>query len=276
MGRGYGGGVCGRRGRRVCLRSRGAGRRIRRQRDGSLDSGGGHRLRSRRDRRLRACRSSRRRVRKRRLGRRGHGRRSGNDRRGRGSRSRSRRRRRLARREQRQRIDIALLVVRQPDAEMHVRLGYLGLAARADGADHGSLGHGGSTRDANRSQVDEGDRVAEGRRDRHRATAARDGSCEGHDALGRRPHRGPGRGAHVHAAVLTRRVGSALRERERPQHGAVDGPCPRCRGRDRNRDRTHQQNDETPHRSSFVVRFANETTLAIADLVVNTGYKERS
>jgi hypothetical protein len=67
--------------------------------------------------------------------------------------------RRAPGRQERQRVDIAVRIGGQADAQIHVRLGPLGLAARADRADDVALRDRGPDRDPDRAEVDEGDRV---------------------------------------------------------------------------------------------------------------------
>jgi hypothetical protein len=100
------------------------------------------------------------------------------------------------------------------------------VGALAHGADGRSLGELGAARYADSAELEEGHRIAVGRLDRDRATAARNGADEGHEAGGRRDHRRSDGRAHIDAAVLARRVRVGAEE-ERAQHGALDRPRPR-------------------------------------------------
>ncbi len=81
--------------------------------------------------------------------------------------------------------------------------------------------------------------------------------------------------AEIDAAVLTGRVRMGAIERERSQHGPVDGPGPRARDGHRQQQRAHDQENETPHDFLLVARLANKATVARPSAVVNTGYKVR-
>jgi hypothetical protein len=124
-------------------------------------------------------------------------------------------RRRRARRQERQGIDVSLLVSRPPHAEVDVRLGEVDGAARTDGADDRSLTDVRPTRDGDRTEVDERRRVAGWRLDRDGLPAGRNRAGKGHDAVGRcKDVRARGRG-EVDAAVLAGGVRMGVVERER-------------------------------------------------------------
>jgi hypothetical protein len=92
-----------------------------------------------------------------------------------------RRRRHLGRRtlrQERQRVDVALRVIRSPDAEMNVRHLVLRIAGRADRADCLALGNSVAGRDHDRAQVEERDRVAVLRPDRHGPAVGRQPACK--------------------------------------------------------------------------------------------------
>jgi hypothetical protein len=63
-------------------------------------------------------------------------------------------------RQERQGIDVPVRVGSTTDAEIHVRLGPLGVTARTDRADDVALAHLGPDRDPDRAEVDERDRPA--------------------------------------------------------------------------------------------------------------------
>jgi hypothetical protein len=135
--------------------------------------------------------------------------------------------RRHDRRQQRQRVEIAVVVGGRADPEMDVRHVELRRAARADGADRRPLVDLRALRDRDRAEVRQrhGQRVA--RQDRHCPAARRDRAGERHGPGDRRRDVGSGRGADVDAAVLPARVRMRRIEGERREHGALDRPRPR-------------------------------------------------
>jgi hypothetical protein len=252
-----GDGLC-RRGRPCCgRRSRALGQVLRR----GLRLGGTVRFGRRRARRRRPLRSRRgrrsqrgwrRRIgggRRSRLRDRLHRRRWGRGLRGRRCGYRRRRRRGRGgwtRREQRERIDVAVLVVGSAYAEVDVRGLGDRVLARSHGADRDAFADLGSAPDVDRAELEQGHGVAVGRRDRDRAPAAGHGAGK-RDGAGRR--RADGRaeiGADVDASVLPAlvRVGA---ESERPQHRALDGPRPGCRARGRKSEQQDDDEQDTTH-----------------------------
>jgi len=136
--------------------------------------------------------------------------------------------RRLAgfpRREERERIDVTVWIGGQANAEMDVRLGPLGIAARADGADDLPLLDRRPHTHADRPQVDERDRIPVRGANRQAQPFVRKPAREGHD-----PARGStdiraARRADVDAPVLAPGVRVFVGD-ERSQHRAVDRPAP--------------------------------------------------
>lgn len=127
-----------------------------------------------------------------------------------------------------QRIDVPVRFRGVTNAEVHIRLRPLGLAARPDRADHVALAHLGPDRDPDRPEVDERDRPAVLGADRQAQTLMRHltGICD--DAARRGANVRARRSADVDPAVLSACVGIALGD-ERSEHGPVDGPRPgRC------------------------------------------------
>ena len=181
-------------------------------------------------------------------------------------RGRGNHRRRRSGRAERQhgdRIDVTLWIARRPHAEIDVRLGSVGDAARTDRADDGSLRDGRAPGHGDGTQVHERGRVAGRRLDRDRLAAGGHGARERHDACGRREHRRPARGAEIDAAVLPGRIRMRLVEREWAQDRTVHGPGPGLRTRDGKCARTDEQGGDSAHDlSSFVVKTENDTTVA--------------
>ena len=139
------------------------------------------------------------------------------------------------RRQERERIDVPLVVGRRPHSEVHKGLGEIHLPTRPDGAHDRGLGDQCAALHPDGAEVHEGCGVAERRLDRDRLAPGRNRAREGDDPIGRRQHRRAGRGAEIHAAVLPARVRVGAIERERPQDGSVHRPGPRTRGRHRQR-----------------------------------------
>jgi hypothetical protein len=170
------------------------------------------------------------------------------------------RRRRDARRQKSQRIDVALVVARHANAEVDERLYQINLTARANGADHRPLVHERTSLDADRTEMQERRGVAERRLDRHRLATCRDRAGEGDDPVRRCEHRAAARRPQVDTSMLAGGVGVRAVEGKRSQHRSVDRPRPRTGNRHRQRGSTDDhQNDDSPHDSSLVASFENES-----------------
>jgi hypothetical protein len=151
-------------------------------------------------------------------------------------------------RQQAQRVDVAVRLRGDADAEVHVRCRGHVVGALADGADGRSLGKLRAAGDHDGAELEQGDRVAVGSLDRECAPAARHGADEGDQAGGRRDNRSADGRADVDAAVLAARVGVRAEE-ERAQHGTLDRPRPRRGSRSRDKRREHgRRQKESPHR----------------------------
>ena len=185
------------------------------------------------------------------------------------------RRRRARRRQERQRVDVALLLRRRPQTEVDVRLSVIRHAARPDGADDGPLPKRGPALDGDRPEVHERRRVTERRLDRNRPSAGRDGAGERHDTLCRRAHGRPGRRAEVDAAVLSARIRVGTIERERAKDRPVDRPRP-CPRRGREHEGAERHDAESPnHKTSLLPDWRTVRPYQGRAIVVNTGYKVR-
>ena len=142
--------------------------------------------------------------------------------------------RRLHRRWQElERVEVALGVGGTAHAEVHVRHGVLGYAARADGAHGGPFGDRRAAFDRQRSEMQQRHGVAVGRLDRDRAAARRHRPGERDQARGRRAHGGAKRRADVDAAVKAAGIGVGA-EAEPLQHRPLNRPDPAVRARGRN------------------------------------------
>ncbi len=162
------------------------------------------------------------------------------------------------RRQQPQRVDVALLVARRTDAEVHIRLCVFGDAARTDAADDRAFADARAPRDRDRPEMQERSGVAERCLDGNCLAAGRHRARERHHPFDRRQHLCARLGAEVDAAMLARRVRMCSVERKRAQYRTVDRPGPRLCRRNWQRQRADDQNSETPHDfSSSVVRFVN-------------------
>jgi hypothetical protein len=110
-------------------------------------------------------------------------------------------------RQQRERIDVAVGIRRDPDAEMDVGLGVLGGAARPDRPEGRALRDGLLGSHAERAEVDERDRVAVGRLHRDGSASAGNRAGEADDSCRRREDGRTRRSCDVDAAVLPAGVG---------------------------------------------------------------------
>jgi hypothetical protein len=141
------------------------------------------------------------------------------------------------RRQQREWVDVALLISGAPHAEVDERLGGAGRACRAHDralADCRTTLHGG------RAEVQQRRGVPRRGFDRDRLAAVRNGADERDDSCGRREDVGTRRRSEVEAAVLPGGIRVRMVERERAQHPAVHRPRPRLTGR-RERKRAKRQ-----------------------------------
>jgi hypothetical protein len=134
-------------------------------------------------------------------------------------------------RQEKQRIEVALLVRRQPDSEMDVRVRQFRLAARADGAHEGSLGDRLPSPHGVRAQMHERDGVSVLGPDRHGLSARGHPTRERDRARHRGGDRAAALGADVDSSMLARRVRVFAVEREEGEHRAADGPGPAESGR---------------------------------------------
>jgi hypothetical protein len=171
------------------------------------------------------------------------GRRGGRDDRGRSG-------RRLPRGQERERVDVSLLLRGDADAEVDVRLGGDGIGARAGEGDDRPLGDGRATGDECGRELEERDGQPVGGLDRQAAAALRQRAGEGDDAGGGSAHLGAGDGADVDAAVVTGDRLGEDREEVGTEHGPVCRPRPAERGRSdgerREHDRGHEHSSHEP------------------------------
>jgi hypothetical protein len=173
-------------------------------------------------------------------------------------------------REQRERVDVAVRFGGQANAEVDVRLSPLGVPARADRAHDLAFRDRGARSHADRSEMDERDRVAVGRANRQAQPFVRQLSDEGGDAgcggldVGTRGRR------DVDSAVLAACIRVVLGGK-RSQHRALDGPRPGSRGRaQREREQHSGRTGEQP-----VAQVDNhESRVAGGSAVVKLGYRE--
>ena len=211
---------------RRCRRRFAGRRRGRRRRGGNdggrrsdrrLDSGRG---RNRRRRRRCSCRCLRRRD--------GRGRRPRRRDRARRGGRRRRRRRRCPCREQALRIDVAVVLGRDPDAEMDARGRVFDVSARAHRPHRLPLGDSVALRDADRAEMEQRHRIAARREDRHPSAVRRYRPGERDRARRRGANRAAVAAPDVDTAVLSRGV-RVRTDRKRAKHGPVGGPRPRER-----------------------------------------------
>jgi hypothetical protein len=240
----------GRRRRRDGRRGRRAGRRTRR------------RLRYRCRRGRRRCRRRRRRNGRRRRLCRGRRRRRRHGRRCRGRRRWTCRTGDRTGREQADRIDVALRLRRDADAEVDARDRMLRFAAPPHGADGCALVDRVALRDRDRAEVDYGDGVPVGREDRHATPVGRQRAGERHGSRRRSPNGRSLLAPDVDPSVLPGRV-RVRAERERAQHCSVGGPRPGTRwaAQQEGGERRCAGHEETVHETppSFTARATRRT-----------------
>jgi hypothetical protein len=178
------------------------------------------RVRLRRDRRFR---------RRHRL-RRDRGRRGGDAAAIRRRRRRGRRRRRSrSHRKQRLWIDIAVVVVRHADAQMHVWDVELGRSTRSDRSDRRRLVDARARAQRERTQMRERDRVPVRGLDAQRQPVARRRARKRDNTSSRSHNSAVGGSGNVDAAALSTCVRMCAVKRERPQDRPLDRPRPRRR-----------------------------------------------
>jgi len=162
---------------------------------------------------------------------------------------RGRRRRSGApRRQEAHRVEVALLVGRDANSEVHVGLCRFRVIGRPDRADRAPLHDGRPLPDRGRGQVGQRDRVAVGGLDRDDETVPGHLPGEADRPAGSGADTRAARPGDVEPAVLPRRV-RVRAEAERPQHGPVRRPCPRL-GHAWQGARQHEYQHDTPQRSS--------------------------
>jgi hypothetical protein len=148
----------------------------------------------------------------------------------------------LARREEAQRVEVPVFVVRPPDAEVHVRGVRDRVRALADAPDAHALCNRVAPPDRDARELKHGYREAVAGLDRQRAAAVRHRPRERNGAADRCVHGFTNGCADVDAAVLPAGVRIAP-EGERAEHRPVDRPRPRGRG-SRNRERKECEDDQ--------------------------------
>ena len=155
---------------------------------------------------------------------------------------------RCLRRQEAERIEITLRVRGRANPEIDVRRRDARVVRRADGSDDRPLAGEGAAVDADRAQVEQRHGRSEWRLNRDRLASARNGAGERDDALCRREHGRADRARDVDAAMLAGRVWMLAVEVEAAHDLAVHRPGPRASGRNRERERTQEQDAESPHR----------------------------
>jgi hypothetical protein len=133
-------------------------------------------------------------------------------------------------RQERERVEVALRIVRAADAEMHIRDVELEVARRADAADALALRQLFALGDGERTEMGQGDGVAVGGPDRRRPPVSRQPARERHGARRGRRNGGACRRADVDARVAVLVVLGAA-EVEAPQDGTLGRPAPPRRNR---------------------------------------------
>jgi len=149
------------------------------------------------------------------------------------------------RRQERQRVDVALVVRGHTHTEVDERLGQVDDAARPHRSDDSTFAHGRAALDADRAEVDERRGVPGRRLNGDGLAARRHGPREGDHARRRREDFGPARRADVDAAMLAGRIRMGVIERERMQDGSIDRPGPGLRRRNGQYECAQQHDSES-------------------------------
>lgn len=164
-----------------------------------------------------------------------------------------RRDRRGANREEPERVDVALFVGHESNAEVHVEPGDLRVGRRADDADGSALRYRRAAGDRDRAEVRDRHGVSVGRVDRDAAARSGHDPGEGDASRGRCDDRLSVRARHVDAAMLAGGIRMGVVEGERLDDGPSGRPRPGgCRvGEHEVREDEHGWNNrtgETSHR----------------------------
>jgi hypothetical protein len=141
------------------------------------------------------------------------------------------------RRQHAERVEVPLRVGGRADAEVDVRLREIRVDGGTDRSDDRSFVDERSARHPDRPEMEQGHRRGERRLDRDRLAAARNGACEGDDALGRREDGRADRSRDVDAAMLAARIWMGAVEVEAAHDLTVHRPGPGAGGRSRERER---------------------------------------
>ncbi len=166
--------------------------------------------------------------------------------------------------QERERVEIPLLLRGPAEAEMDVGLRDLDLAARPDRADPCPFGDRGALGRADRAEVRQRHRVTVGRLDRDALPRGRDRPGEGDRPRGGRDDRRAGVASHVDASMLAGRVRMRRIEDERLEHGTARGPRPGACRRGEHERSQYRRKECSAHRHhlncSLVVRRENART----------------
>jgi hypothetical protein len=158
----------------------------------------------------------------------------------------------------------------QANAEVDVRLSPLGVPARADRAYDLAFRDRGACSHADRSEMDERDRVAVGRANRQAQPFVRQLPDEGGDAGCGGPDLGTRGRGDVDSAVLAARIRVVLGD-EWSQHRALDGPRPGSRRRGQ---REREQRSGRTGKQPVAHVDNHENRVASGSAVVKLGYSE--
>jgi hypothetical protein len=172
-------------------------------------------------------------------------------------------------RKQSQRVDVALLLGGDPDAEVDVRLIVVGRSARPDRPGNRALRDRIALVDRDRAEVAERHGIALGGLDGDRLAVGRHRAGERDGAGRRRQHVGTGRAGHVDAAMLACRIGVGRIEVEPPQHLARRRPGPGMRGSGKKGRAQQHEQDQSPHMTSSLSDQPTQVRVPTAPDVVN-------
>jgi hypothetical protein len=163
-------------------------------------------------------------------------------------------------RQEQQRVDVALWVLHAPHTHVDKRLGEVGLAGRADGADELALDDGRAATHHEGTEMHQCDREPVAGQQRKRSTAVRNRAGECDRRVDWRPDRGARGGANIDAAVLTRSLRIRIGKIEWPEDWPLDRPCPRRCRRRKNKGCERDAEDETKAPAGWLLSILQTAT----------------
>lgn len=176
-------------------------------------------------------------------------------------------RRGYAGRQERQRVDVPLLVSHPSNSEMNVGPVDSELATRPDRANHVALDDRGAAADRARTEMGERHRPPVTALDRQRAPTPGYRPGEGHDTADRRAYLLGGSRSDIDAPMLTAAVRMGRVERERHEHVPSNRPRPGIRDRTESENGQERNDHEADQRGTHRRTPESRTALTVVCLV---------